>query len=51
MNQRSKFKAGHYKPLEENTGQTPLDINRSNIFFDPPPRVMKIKTKKKTNGT
>ena len=33
------------KPLEENIGRTLFDINRSNIFFDPPPRVMKIKTK------
>ena len=34
------------KLLEENIGRrTRLDINRSKIFFDPPPRVMKIKTK------
>ena len=33
------------KLLEENIGRTHLDINRSKIFFDPPPRVMKIKTK------
>ena len=32
------------KLLEENTGRT-LNINRSKIFFDPSPRVMKIKTK------
>ena len=32
------------KPLEENIGRTPFDINHSNIFFDSPPRVMKIKT-------
>ena len=25
--------------------RTLFDINHSNIFFDPPPRVMKIKTK------
>ena len=31
--------------LEENTGRTLFDINSSKIFFDPPPRVMKIKTK------
>ena len=31
------------KLLEEN--RTLYDINRSKIFFDPPPRVMKIKTK------
>ena len=33
------------KLLEENTGRTLFEINRSKIFFDPPPRVMKIKTK------
>ena len=33
------------KLLEENTGRTLFDINLSNIFLDPPPRVMKIKTK------
>ena len=33
------------KLLEENIGRTLSDINRSNIFLDPPPRVMKIKTK------
>ena len=32
------------KLLGENIG-TLLDINHSKIFFDPPPRVMKIKTK------
>ena len=31
--------------LEENTGRSLLDVNRSKIFFDPPPRVMIIKTK------
>ena len=31
------------KPLEENIGRTLSDINHSKIFFDPPPRVMKIK--------
>ena len=31
--------------LQENLGGTVFDINYSNIFFDPPPRVMKIKTK------
>ena len=29
--------------LDENIGSTVSDINRSKIFFDPPPRVMKIK--------
>ena len=33
------------KLLEENTGRTLSDINRSNIFLEPPLRVMKIKTK------
>ena len=33
------------KLLEENIGQTLSDINCSNIFSDPPPRVMKIKRK------
>ena len=33
------------KLLEENTGRTHYDINCSKILFDPPPRVMEIKTK------
>ena len=33
------------KLLEENIGRTLFDINCSNIFLDPPPRVIKIKTK------
>ena len=33
------------KLLEENMGRTLIDINHSKIFFDPPPRVMEIKTK------
>ena len=33
------------KLLEENIGQTLYDINHSKMRFDPPPRVMKIKTK------
>ena len=31
--------------LEENTGRTLFDVNCSNILFDSPPRIMKIKTK------
>ena len=31
--------------LEENIGKTLFDISHSKIFFDPPPRVMEIKTK------
>ena len=31
--------------LEENIGSARFDINHSKILFDPPPRVMEIKTK------
>ena len=33
------------KLLEENIGKTLNDINQSKILYDPPPRVMEIKTK------
>ena len=33
------------KPLEEYIGRTFSDINHSKILYDPPPRVMEIKTK------
>ena len=33
------------KILEENIGRTLSDINHSKILYDPPPRVMEIKTK------
>ena len=33
------------KLLEENIGRILFDINHSNIILDPPPRIMKIKTK------
>ena len=33
------------KLLEENIGRTLSDINQSKILYDPPPRVMEIKTK------
>ena len=33
------------KVLEENIGRTLDDINQSKILYDPPPRVMEIKTK------
>ena len=36
------------KLLEENIGKTLDDINQSKILYDPPPRVMQIKTKKLT---
>ena len=33
------------KLLGENIGRTLNDINQSTILYDPPPRVMEIKTK------
>ena len=33
------------KLLEENTGRLLDDINQSKILYDPPPRVIEIKTK------
>ena len=33
------------KHLEENIGRIFFDINCSSIFFDPPPRAMKVKPK------
>ena len=33
------------KPLEENIGRTLNNINQSKILYDPPPRIMEIKTK------
>ena len=38
------------KVIEENIGGTLDDINQSKILYDPPPRVMEIKTKV-TSGT
>ena len=38
------------KLLEQNIGSTLFDINHSKIFFDPPPRVMEIKSKIKKWG-
>ena len=32
---------------EENIGRTLSDLNHSNIFFDPSPRIMEIETKNK----
>ena len=37
------------KLLEENIGETLSHIHHSRILYDPPPRVMEIKTK--INGT
>ena len=33
------------KLLEENIGRTLNDINQSKVLYDPPPRVMEIKTR------
>ena len=33
------------KLLEENIGRTLNYINQSKIFYDPPPRIMELKTK------
>ena len=33
------------KLLKENTGRTHFDINHNNMLFDPPHRIIKIKTK------
>ena len=44
MDRRPKCKAGHYKILR-GKHRTLFHINRSNIFLDPPLRIMKIKTK------
>ena len=33
------------KLLEENIGKTLSDMNHSRILYDPPPRILKIKTK------
>uniref|UniRef100_A0A8D0V9E8 Reverse transcriptase n=1 Tax=Sus scrofa TaxID=9823 RepID=A0A8D0V9E8_PIG len=39
------IRPGTIKPLEENIGQTLSDINDTNIFSDPPLRVLTVKTK------
>ena len=38
------------KLLEENMDRTFFNINHSKILYDPPPRVMEIKTKNKQMG-
>ena len=45
MDQDLNVRPGTIKLLEENIGTTLSGINCHKIFFDPPPRVMKIKTK------
>ena len=37
------------KILEENIGKTLSEINHSRILYDPPPRILEIKAKKKKN--
>ena len=44
MDYRPACKTRNYKLLEENIGRTLYDINHSKILYDPPPRVMEIKT-------
>ena len=39
------LRAETIKLLEKNTDRTLDDINPSKILYDPPPRVMEIKTK------
>ena len=46
MDLRPKHKAETIKLLEENIGIPLFDINCSDIIFDLPPRVMKIKINK-----
>ena len=38
------------KFLEENIGKTPSDINHSKVLYDPIPRILKIKVKRKQMG-
>ena len=38
------------KLLEENTDRTLYDTNHSQVLYDPPPKVMEIKTKIKKWG-
>ena len=38
------------KLLEKNIGRTLSDINHSKILYDPPPRVIQIKTKIKNRA-
>ena len=45
MDSRSKLRPETIKLLEKNIGRTLDDINQSKILYDPPPRLMEIKTK------
>ena len=43
---KNLYKIRHYKTFRRNHRPF-FDINHSKIFYDPPPRIMKIKTKNK----
>ena len=45
MQRRLNVRPETIKLLKENIGRTLDDINQRKILYDPPPRVMKIKTK------
>ena len=45
MDYRQKCKTRAIKLLEENLGRTLHDINQTKILYNPPPRVMELKTK------
>ena len=49
MDYRSKWKTRNYKTPRGKQAKH-SDINQSRILYDPPPRVMEIKTKIKKNG-
>ena len=45
MDYKTKCKIRNYKTLRGKHRQNSHDINQSKIFYDPPPRVMEIRTK------
>ena len=45
MDKRPKLRPEAVKLLKENTVRTLFVVNCSKILFDPPPRVMEIRTK------
>ena len=45
VGKRPKYRSETIKLLEENIGRTLYDMNHSKILYDPPPRIMEIKTK------
>ena len=45
MRNKTTVRPETIKLLEENTGRTLDDINQNKILYEPPPRVMEIKTK------